>query len=111
MITLGYIDVVLFNFIYLLFAPRTNCVECPPNALTTFPNRNMAGALITLEQATGTLLSLIAVGIIMASFRRASDMWRRAYAPVLIVGGLAFAALVAELVNEGLGAPVGNGFT
>jgi hypothetical protein len=110
-IALGYLDVIVLNFIWLLFEPRLKCDTCPPNALETFPNRNVAEALSTLEQAAGAGLSLIAIGIIVTSFRRASDMWRRAYAPVLIVGGLAFAALVAQLINETLGAPVGDPLT
>ena len=44
----------------------------------------------------------------MPGFRRASDAWRRAYAPVLVVGGVAFASLVVQLIDQTLGGPVGD---
>lgn len=107
-IVLGYLDVTVLNLIWLLFEPRRQCDGCPENAVLLFPNRNVAEALSTLEQAAGALLSLIAVAILVRSYRRASPAWRRAYAPVLRVGGLAFAALVVLLIDEGLGTPVGD---
>ena len=105
---LGYLDVTILNFIWLLFESQRKCDECPANAVLAFPNHNVANALSTLEQAAGAGLSLIAVGIMVAGFRRASDAWRRAYAPVLVVGGVAFASLVVQLIDQTLGGPVGD---
>ena len=84
------------------------CEGCPGNALEVARDDGLASALVQVERIAGVAVVLVALGLIVVRWSRASALQRRTVAPVVWGGGVTLAALVVSVVNDALGHPLGE---
>jgi signal transduction histidine kinase len=95
------------QWVLLLFWAPERCPQCPPaNVLAVAPDAGVANALSQLQRIAGLTLALIAVGLVVMRWVRATPPQRRIVAPVACAGALTLAVLVFSVINDVLGEPL-----
>ena len=84
------------------------CARCPGNLVEVVRSDTLANALLQFQRVAGLAVILAGIGVVIARWRRASRPQRRAVAPVLLAGGVAFAALSASIIVDVFGLPNGD---
>ena len=100
----AYVNTTLVVSLSVLFleppAGVTNLVLIEADATLSDAFRNAARAI-------GVVLIVSTIVLLARRWRRATEPWRRAVAPVFWVGAAAAAAGALRLLNDGLGRPLG----
>ena len=73
-----------------------HCTDCPSNELVLAHSGTVASALNTALNATGFLLCLAAVTVLVRRWRGSTPAARKLLAPVFLTGALAIAALAVQ---------------
>ena len=73
-----------------------HCTDCPSNELALAHSGTVASALNTALNATGFLLCLAAVTVLVRRWRGSTPAARKLLAPVFLTGALAIAALAVQ---------------
>ncbi|MFL5873793.1 MAG: sensor histidine kinase [Solirubrobacterales bacterium] len=105
---LAYLVTGPLNLIWALFvdpSTQSGCEGCPENPVLIGGAEGVANAINTIQAIGGSASIAIAIGLVVAHWRRSSATERRALTPVLATGGTAFAVLLVQLVVSELGAP------
>ena len=84
------------------------CSRCPANLLEVGRNDGLANELMQFQRVAGVAVIVAGIGVVVARWRRASRPQRQAAAPVLLAGGVAFAALTTSIVADVFGLPNGD---
>ena len=79
------------------------CSRCPGNLVEVGRSDAFANGLLQFQRVAGVAVIVAGIGVVIARWRRASRPQRRAAAPVLLAGGVAFAALTASIVADVFG--------
>jgi len=82
------------------------CDACPPNAFEITRNDALANGLVQLERICGASIVLLALGLAIARWVRASSLQRRTVAPMVLAGGTTLAAVIVSAVNDAVGHPL-----
>jgi signal transduction histidine kinase len=83
--------------------------RCPPaDALGIAPNADVANALSQVQRIGGLILALVAVGLVVVRFARATVAQRRNVAPVAWAGSATLAVVAFSALNDALGEPLGQ---
>ena len=102
--------VIVVQIVWLLFAPSRQaafCSRCPDNLLQIGGNIAVANDLLTAQRIGGITVSLLAAGLIVRRWRRASVAERRAAAPVLWSGTAILVGIAVSVTNDVLNEPLG----
>ncbi len=91
-----------------LLVARKPCGGCGPNAFQVWNSSRLADAILAIQRGLGVVLSLVTIAIVVRRWRTATPVRRRQAAPVLWAGALLLAALTASVVNDLIGAPLGD---
>lgn len=100
---------IVLQIVWLLFTPSRQviCTNCPDNLLQIGGNQSISNALLTLQRIGGITVALLAVGVLVLRWRRASVAERRAAAPVLWSGCAILILLSLSVLNDSLDKPLG----
>jgi signal transduction histidine kinase len=100
---------IVLQIVWLLFTPSRQviCTNCPDNLLQIGGNQTISNALLTLQRIGGITVALLAVGVLVLRWRRASVAERRAAAPVLWSGCAILILLSLSVLNDSLDKPLG----
>jgi len=84
------------------------CPGCPDNLLQVVANNQKALGLLSLERLVGGVLLVVAIGVLVRRWMRASTAQRREIAPVVAAGCAMLAAEVWTVSFDLLGDPLGG---
>jgi signal transduction histidine kinase len=84
------------------------CSACPDNVLQTFHDNAVASALLDWLRILGGALVVALIATLVTRWSRASAAQRREVVPVLLAGCLTLVTLIATIVDDLLGNPLGN---
>jgi signal transduction histidine kinase len=84
------------------------CSGCPNNAFELDRNDALANGILQGQRIAGTLLALVAVGLLVRRWRGASRPERRSVAPVLWAGSATIVVLAVSIANDAAGGPLGQ---
>jgi PAS domain S-box-containing protein len=105
--------IVGFSLAIALLDPNVDpeCPRCPENPLAVTDTPRVVDALWAIDTVAGIVLGLTLVGLLVRRWRRSSPTLRRAQWPVVIAGGAALAALIADgLVSQLVSTDAGSAF-
>ena len=80
----------------------------PENALGIAPNADVANALSQVQRVGGLILALVAVGLVVVRWARATVAQRRNLAPVVSAGSATLVVVAFSALNDALGEPLGQ---
>jgi signal transduction histidine kinase len=114
LVTIAYLNSTLVQLATILFTDpaRQGCAQCPGNSLLI--THSQAAAVLNAAQVDIAVAVFGAMVVILyRRWRDSTANQRRAFAPVLAVGGLTFALLMTELIIEqaGLSSSLADGLT
>jgi signal transduction histidine kinase len=100
----------VIQWVWLLFSPATErCDLCAPSTVVTIAHDNgLANALSQFQRLAGLTLALIAVGLVVTRWFRASVPQRRNVAPVVWAGSATLITVAFSALNDALGEPLGQ---
>ena len=82
---------------------------CPPaNGLGVSPNADVANALSQLQRIGGLILALVAIGLVVVRWARATVPQRRNVAPVVWAGSATLVTVAFSALNDALHEPLGQ---
>jgi signal transduction histidine kinase len=84
------------------------CARCSRNLLDVTRDDGLAHGLLQFQRVAGLVVILAGIVVLILRWRRASRPERRAVTPVLLAGGVAFAALTASIVADVFNFPNGD---
>lgn len=94
---------------WLLVTPSRQviCTSCPDNLLQVGGNETISNALLDFQRSIGVTVALLAVGVVVLRWWRASVAERRAAAPVLWSSSAILILFAISVINDMLGHPLG----
>jgi signal transduction histidine kinase len=94
----------------MLFGDKVGlrCSTCPDNVLQTFQDNAVALRLLDWLRVLGGALLVTILAVVVSRWWRASAAQRREVVPVLVAGCVTLAALIATIVDDLLGDPLGS---
>jgi signal transduction histidine kinase len=100
---------VVLQLVWLVLTPGrpTLCSNCPDNLLQIGGNDAISNDLLAVQRTAGVAAAMVAAGVIVLRWRRASVAERRAAAPVLWSGTAILVALALSVTNDALDKPLG----
>jgi signal transduction histidine kinase len=103
----AYFVVVVVQIVMLMFMGFENVTgcPCPSNLLFVRDDMAMHSAIMSTQRVIGIALAVIAAGIMMRRWQRASAPLRRALAPILLTGGATIVLLGCTLLAQQISTP------
>jgi signal transduction histidine kinase len=98
------------QLVAMLFGDRSGllCTHCPDNAMRVSANNALARHVLGARNILALALGIALISLLIVRRTRATRAKRRAADPVLLMGVLAFGALMAVGVNSLAGYPLGR---
>ena len=100
---------IVFQIVWLLFTPSRQviCTNCPDNLLQIGGNETISNDLLAIQRIAGVAAALLAAGVLVLRWRRASVAERRAAALVFWSGSAILAGFALSVTNDILNKPLG----
>lgn len=99
-VAFGLVTIAQLAFMLVGNSQAVFCSRCPANLIEVRRNDALAHDLLQFQRVAGLAVILTGIGVVVMRWRRASRPQRQAAAPVLLTGGVAFAALTMSIVAD-----------
>jgi signal transduction histidine kinase len=107
-VAFGSVTIAQLAFMLVGKSRAVFCAHCPANLLEVSRNDTLAHDLMQLQRVAGLAVILTGIGVLLTRWRGASGPQRKAAAPVLLAGAVAFAALTMSIVADVFALPHGD---
>ena len=107
-VAFGLVTIVQLGWLLVADSHAVICARCSTNLLEIGRSDSLANGLLQFQRVAGLAVIVGGIAVLIRRWRRASRPERRAVAPVLVAGGVAFAALTASIVADVFSLPNGD---
>ena len=99
-VAFGLVTIVQLAWLLVADSHAVICARCSTNLLEVSRSDAIANDLLQFQRVAGLAVIVGGIAVLIRRWRRASRPERRVVAPVLVAGGVAFAALTASIVAD-----------